>query len=193
VIYVVLLAAGASSRMRGGDKLLELVDGTPLLRRQAKAALSVAPTVVTLPLDKPERTQALDGLDVTQIPVVDSGLGMGLSIAAGISALPDACDAAVILPGDMPDIDSADLTTIVRAYQANPGVMRGTTADGKPGHPVVFPRSFFDRITELTGDEGARCILRSLDVQLVPLPGQSAVTDLDTPEDWDKWRASRTT
>ena len=39
-LKLVLLGAGGSTRMRGGDKLLEPVEGAPLIRRQALAMLA---------------------------------------------------------------------------------------------------------------------------------------------------------
>ena len=52
--HILLLAAGSSSRMRGGDKLLEPVAGRPLLTRIAEAALATGlPVHVALPPDRP--------------------------------------------------------------------------------------------------------------------------------------------
>ena len=36
---ILILAAGQSRRMRGRDKLMEVVEGQPLIRRQAEMAL----------------------------------------------------------------------------------------------------------------------------------------------------------
>ena len=58
---IVILAAGRSSRMRGGDKLLEEIEGTPLILRAVRAALRVAPeVVVTLPPASPRRAWLAD-------------------------------------------------------------------------------------------------------------------------------------
>ena len=37
---ILILAAGASSRMRGADKLLQPIDGIPQIARIAKAAIA---------------------------------------------------------------------------------------------------------------------------------------------------------
>ena len=68
-IPIILLAAGQSSRMRGRDKLLEMVDGQPLLRRQAAMALAVtdAPVLVALPAAPHPRYDAIEGLAVTPV------------------------------------------------------------------------------------------------------------------------------
>ena len=64
---IIILAAGASSRMRGRDKLLELVEGDPLLRRQAQMVRDVTsgPVIVALPPMPHPRYAVLKGLDVT--------------------------------------------------------------------------------------------------------------------------------
>ncbi|CAN0587772.1 unnamed protein product, partial [Ectocarpus sp. 12 AP-2014] len=102
-IRILLLAAGASRRMRGRDKLLQEVDGQPLIARAAEIALATgAQVVVTLPPPPHPRYAALAGLDVRTIPVPDAGEGMGASIRTGIAALPPATPAAMILLADLP-------------------------------------------------------------------------------------------
>jgi len=189
-LAILLLAAGSSSRMRGGDKLLEQVDGAPLIATMATRATQIAPTFITLPtLDHPRAT-ALSGLDVTMVPVPDAADGMSASIRAGVSALPK--DTAVmILPADMPEITTEDLRRMAKAFTSNPTrIHRATAQDGTPGHPVVFPARYLGDLQNLSGDEGARALLKSQDITKIALPAQHATTDLDTPEAWAAWRAS---
>jgi CTP:molybdopterin cytidylyltransferase MocA len=189
MLWTLLLAAGASSRMRGGDKLLEQVAGQPLLRRQAEAAMSVGPVMVALPPERPERRAALAGLNLQVATVANASEGMGASIRAGVAALPAEATAVMILPGDMPDLDAAALRTMKSAQQAAPDhIWRGASADGTPGHPVIFPRRTFVDLAALEGDTGARSVLRSEAPRLVRLSGEAALTDLDTPEAWAAWR-----
>ncbi|MEL6586700.1 MAG: NTP transferase domain-containing protein, partial [Pseudomonadota bacterium] len=54
---ILILAAGASSRMRGRDKLLEEIDGTPLILRAVRAACAVSAEVVVA-LPKGDRTRS---------------------------------------------------------------------------------------------------------------------------------------
>ena len=50
VVHILILAAGASSRMRGRDKLLQPIRGKPILRMVVDMALATgAPVMVTLP------------------------------------------------------------------------------------------------------------------------------------------------
>lgn len=190
-LTILIPAAGTASRMRGGDKLLENVGGEPMLRRQARLALSVCPQViVTLRQDDPARHKALAGLDITALPVSDAAEGMAASIRAGASA---AQCAVMILPGDMPELTAADLRALIDAFdQDRSAICRGAAADGTPGHPVILPADLRGDLLELRGDEGARSLLQQhkARVRLIALPDQHALTDLDTPEDWQNWRAS---
>jgi molybdenum cofactor cytidylyltransferase len=166
---ILLLAAGSSSRMRGADKLMEPVEGVPLLLRQARVALATgAPVIVTLPPDRPARNAALAGLDLMTVPVPDAAQGLSASIRAGVRAR--ARHAAI------PDL-----------------ILHGTAADGTPGHPVLFPVWALPGLAVLTGDSGARDLLRQHRdrTEFIALPARHAVTDLDTPEDWAAWRAAR--
>lgn len=190
---IVILAAGASSRMRGGDKLLEDVHGAPCLRVLASRALATGqPVLVTLPsLDHP-RAKCLDGLDIIIVAVPDANLGMSRSLQCAVAALPHAATGVMILPGDMPDITTQDMIKMQQAFDTSGALaLRATTSAGKLGHPTIFDASLFEQFQLLSGDIGAQPILSKLGehVALHPLNGDRARLDLDTPEDWSKWRA----
>lgn len=196
MLAILILAAGASSRMKGADKLLQQIDGQPLLRRLAEAARGTeCPVLVTLPAAPGPRQAVLADLPLTPVAVPDAALGMAHSIRAGIAALPDGCAAAMILPADMPEIDAQDLRRMRDIWRgaAPDALLRATSAEGKPGHPVIFPARCFEALKNLQGDQGARSLLRHPDDKplLVALPGNHALTDLDTPQDWARWRALR--
>jgi CTP:molybdopterin cytidylyltransferase MocA len=188
LVPILILAAGASRRMGGRDKLLEPVRGQPLIRDRALAALTTgAPVFVTLPLGDTARHAALKGLPVTRVEVAPGP--MGDSLGAGIRALPQDATGALILLADMPDLTSDDLTAVLNGFDGT--ARRGATTDGKPGHPVLLPRRLFAATQTLSGDEGSRMVLKGEEVTLVPLPGQNARTDLDTPEAWAAWHAAQ--
>lgn len=188
---VLIPAAGASSRMAPRDKLLEPVGGVPLLRERALAALSTgAPVAVTVPPDRPRRREAVVDLDLHIVIVPQASEGMGRSIAAGVAVLPEA-GGVMILPADMPDIMPAHMRILLDAAAMEPEAIHRGASDGVPGHPVLFPRDLLDRLKRLGGDEGARAVLHAHEerVRLHDLPGHAALTDLDTPEAWEAWRA----
>lgn len=190
-LAILILAAGQSSRMRGADKLRQVIDGQPLLTVIcARAQTTGLPVWVTLPGLDHARADALPAT-VTAVPVPDADLGMAASIRAGVAALPQTVTAVMILPADMPDLTQDDLRRMARAYSG--GILRATAADGTPGHPVIFARTHFAELSTLRGDEGARRVITAnLDaLRLIALPDSHATTDLDTPEAWAAWRQGR--
>ena len=102
-------------------------------------------------------------------------------------------DAVVILLADMPEVGARDIDRLIAAFDPEEGreICRAVSADGAPGHPVLFGRRFFEALAGLEGDRGAREVLRDAGefVTEVATSGRSALVDLDTPEDWEAWRA----
>ena len=190
-LAIIIPAAGASARMGGRDKLMEVVDGQPLLLRQVTRALATgAPVYVTTRADRPERITALDKSAARLVHVATPDEGLAASIRAGIAALPVSVSAAMILLPDLPDIDTSNMRAMITAHNRDPKlILRATTEDGTPGHPTVFPRLFFADLAKITGDRGAQALLKTTKFTPVPLQGHRALTDLDTPQDWKIWRA----
>ncbi len=190
MIPILLLAAGQSSRMLGRDKLLEDVNGTPILRMLANRALSLGPTYVTLPHGTHPRGTVLHD-DVVVVPVPNAQNGMSRSISAGVKALPDTATGVIIMPADMPDIRETDLAALKSKAANSPAlIVRAMTEDAKPGHPIFFDRSLFSALTTLTGDRGAFeiCKAHVSQTEFIPLNGQRARLDLDTPAEWENYR-----
>ncbi len=192
---ILILAAGASTRMRGSDKLLEpVVGGAPLLAERVRTASAAGQKVlVALPAQdiSPKRWQCLEGLDAQCVEVSGAAQGMSVSLVTLIKALSPDADGALILPADMPDISTTDIQQVLGAFNGR-DVVRGC-ANEKPGHPVLFPKVWFSRLRMLSGDKGARDLLMGANPILVPLEGSRALTDLDTLEDWAAWRAEKQT
>lgn len=178
------------------DKLLEDIDGTPLLRRRAETCLAsnVDAVRVVLPPDRAEREQALSGLELDIVHNDGSALGISHSLKRGFAEL--GTDAALIVLADLPDLTATDLNKLIDAARAHPlaKVLRGATLDGKAGHPVLLRRTLFSEIERLGGDVGAQPLFKrhQRDTVLVPI-GPAALRDLDTPEDWASWRADQKT
>ena len=177
--------------MRGADKLLEPVKGQPLLSKVAGEAIATGARVtVALPPDRPARIAALVGLPVNRVIVPDPASGMASSLKAGLAVIP-ATVPVLLLLADLPEITADDLTLMLREWRATPDlILRGTAADGTPGHTVCLPAWCRAELDMLTGDEGARSLLAKHKdrLRLVMLPASHATTDLDTPEDWQAWR-----
>ncbi len=188
---ILILAAGASTRMRGRDKLLEQVRGRALLADRIEAARAASKQVfVTLP-PAPHPRYAVAG-GAQPIPVPDARSGMGASLRAGIRALPANTSHVMVLLADMPDLTTADLCAVAQGGQGL--AWRGATQEGLPGHPIVFAAPLFTDLCALSGDSGGRSVLDALtSVPLIRLAGERARTDLDTPDAWKRWRQAQNT
>lgn len=196
-IAILILAAGASSRMGGVDKLMQDIDAIPLLARViARAMATGLPTYVTLPdLSHPRAQLVRDG-GAIPVLVADWATGMAASIRAGIAALPEAIQGVMILPADMPDLQSVDLQDLENTARNAPrNIIRATTQSGVPGHPVIFPANLFAELQAISGDKGARAVISAHRSKVLahPLPGSRAICDLDTPADWAAWRTAQQT
>lgn len=193
-IAILLLAAGASSRMRGRDKLLEEISGQPLLSMIcARAAQTGLPCYAMVPDLAHPRVSATGTAQVIAVPQAAEGMAASIRTGVGkIAVLSPSIEALMILPCDMPDLQTQDLTHLAAHFHgADSPVLRASSSDGTPGHPVIFPRRCFAALEQISGDQGARAVLKGERLQLVALPGQRALTDLDTPEAWAQWRANQ--
>ena len=181
--------------MRGRDKLLEIVDGVPQLRRAIDAARKggIRKVWVTLQPGDTARRPTLTGswAKVVEVPGWDEGIAA--SLRAGAQAiLPHRPSGLLILLADLPEITADDISRFVIAHAEHPeAIWRGTAEDGTSGHPVLLPASMIPGLLDLKADEGARAILngKGADVRPLQLPGFHANLDLDTPEAWSQWRA----
>jgi len=191
---ILILAAGNSSRMRGRDKMLELVNGKPLLLHVAEQALGTGqPVFAALPGPESKRYEILKAAQVICFDVPDSAEGIGGTMRGGVKRLPS-CDAFMITLADLPELETADFNAVLAAHDGSPEhlIWRGATEDKRPGHPILFDTKLRSRFHRLSGDQGGASIVKAMTDQtkLVPLPGKRALMDLDTPEDWAAWRAS---
>lgn len=192
-------AAGASSRMRGADKLMELVDGVPCLRVLAdRAAAAGAHVIAALPHPAHPRAVALadSAAQLVYVPGYAPGAadGMSVTLKTGLAAVPAAASGVMILPADMPGITARDMTHLWDAFESGaPDVLRATSVSGADGHPVIFQTRHLSLFDDITGDQGAMAALKSSDLSItrIALADTRATCDLDTPEDWAAWRASR--
>jgi len=195
MIPILILAGGRSSRMGGRDKLLEDVGGLPLLRKQALMACKTGqPVFVAIGQHDDKREATVADIDLTVLKIADTDEGMGATMRGAIAQLPTA-PAFMILLGDLVALETADLTMLQDAYAAHPEnlIWRGATEDGKAGHPIIFDDSLRSNFSALAGDRGGDAIVAAASDQtmLVKLPGNHARLDLDTPQDWADWRATK--
>ncbi len=185
-IGAIVLAAGMSSRM-GSNKLLEDVGGKPMIRHTVEAALASQAETVLVVTGKaaPAIRKTLDSLNVQFIDNPDFSKGLSTSLKAGLNALPEDCDGAVVLLGDMPGVDTALIDRLIAGF--DPGEDRAicvATRHGKRGNPVLWARRFFPEMLAIEGDVGARHLISTYGelVCEIEASDDAPLTDIDTPE-----------
>jgi molybdenum cofactor cytidylyltransferase len=185
---VVLLAAGASTRMGAPKQLLEL-SGKPLLVRAVEAALASPawPVVVVLGAHAEKIRPALARLPVliTENPAWPEG--MASSIRAGVTTLQQfsrRLDAAVLALCDQPAFSSDTIAQLVAAQRDTGRSIVAARYAGRQGAPALFLREHFDTLTHLTGEEGARALLNGAAHPIATVDLPALAVDLDTPEDF---------
>jgi molybdenum cofactor cytidylyltransferase len=186
-VAAVILAAGRSTRMGGPNKLLAELNGKPLVRIVAEQALaSKAQGVVVVTGHQADQVErALQGLNVTFVRNPDFAEGLASSVKAGIAAVPQSADGAVICLGDMPLISAHLIDRLIETFAPDRGnLIAVPVSDGRRGNPVLWSRRFFNELMTLDGDIGARHLIakHSEAVAEVPVEGLEAFLDIDTPQ-----------
>jgi molybdenum cofactor cytidylyltransferase len=186
-IAAVVLAAGRSTRMGAVNKLIAEIGGKPLVRIAAEQALAsrASPVIVVAGHERERVEAALNGLPVCVVHNPDYAEGLGTSLKAGIAAVPDDADGAIICLGDMPQVNAALIDKLIAAFDPARGALVVVPSiAGRRGNPVVWSRRFFHDLMAINGDIGARHLIGSYAeaVAEVPVEGDAALTDVDTPE-----------
>jgi molybdenum cofactor cytidylyltransferase len=186
-VAAVILAAGRSTRMGGPNKLLAELGGKPLVRIVTEQALDskASDVIVVTGHQANDLQKALQGLKVKFVHNPDFAEGLAGSVKAGIAAVPDNADGAVICLGDMPMIESHLIDRLIEAFAPDRGnLIAVPVSDNRRGNPVLWSRRFFNELMTLDGDIGARHLIakHSEAVAEVPVEGHGAFLDIDTPQ-----------
>jgi molybdenum cofactor cytidylyltransferase len=129
--------------------------------------------------------QALAGLNVKFARNADFAGGLASSVKAGIAAVPENADGAIVCLGDMPLISAKLIDQLIETFAPDRGhLIAVPVSDGRRGNPVLWSRRFFKELMTLDGDIGARHLIakHAEAVAEVPVDGQSAFLDIDTPQ-----------
>ena len=193
-IAAVILAAGRSTRMGGPNKLLAEIGGRPLVRIAAEEALAsrAKPVIVVTGHQREQVEAAVAGLDVKLVHNPDFANGLSTSVKAGLSAVPQDVDGAIVCLGDMPQVRAPLIDQLASAFDPEKGALIVVpSVDGKRGNPVVWSRRFFHELMGLEGDVGARHVIGRYPeaVAEVPVADKAVFVDVDTPELLQKVKA----
>jgi len=191
-IGIVILAAGASQRMGRPKQTLVLEDGVSLLRKTVDTALatSLRPVIVVVGANKPEVVPELKGLPVT---IVDNAFwkeGMSTSVRVGLAGLfmtQPKLDGVLMLVCDQPYLTASLLEQMVHTYQDSGKKAVACRYQKQWGVPVLVGRDLLAELTHLTGEQGAKPLLKKHMKDVAFVDFDKGIVDIDTPEDVEKF------
>ena len=129
--------------------------------------------------------------DIVLLPPVGSAsrepLGVGFSIAAGVSARPHV-PGWLVLPGDMPGVQPATLRAVARALGSAP--IAYAQHRGRQGFPVGLSAELYSELVLLSGEEGLRRLLVRYPSQPVEVADPGVLQDINTEADLARMRES---
>ena len=102
--------------------------------------------------------------------------GQGTSIAVGVAALDPRATAVVVVLGDQPGLGPEVLPRLVETFRRTAAAVVAPVYRGVQGNPVLFGVSVFGELRALSGDTGARSVVRRDPARVVLVP-----FDLDMP------------
>jgi len=184
MIAGILLAAGAGTRFGGRKLLYPLPSGIPIGVAALRTLQSALPQVICVV--RPGDDELHQVLTRERAHVIECGQaahGMGHSLAAGVAAQPGASGWVIAL-GDMPHIRADTIRAVAKALEQGAEIVVPVFA-GERGHPVGFGPRFRGDLLALSGDAGARAILRAHapEVRELAVDDPGVVQDVDTEAD----------
>lgn len=192
IIGGVVLAAGMGTRYAAGNKLLETIDGEPIVRRAVQTFLDSAldSVVVVIGHETDAIRSTLDGLDTDVVVNTNYEAGQSTSMRQGVEVARERdWDAVVFGLGDMPFIRSGSVDLLVRADNVTDYTILAAAYDRKRGNPTLFDAVHYDTLSQIEGDTGGRpLIIESNETALIETDDPGVVRDIDTVEDYEQYQ-----
>lgn len=185
-IQIILLAAGASTRMGTSKPLLDW-HGETLIEFQIKKLLQTKRNlIVVLGSNMDEIKSVIDHFDVEHVANNDWKKGMGSSIGCGVKKFlqsKNKSSAVLIVTVDQPLVDIDYLTELLNAFEPNKNqIVVSESSNGWSGIPAIFDSAYFEELSLLDGDKGAKSIVNNYRTHVKSLKAQERLIDMDTVE-----------
>ena len=193
-IPIILLAAGASSRMGTSKALLEW-KGETLIESRIKTLLTTNQSLVVVLGSKAEHILPyVEKLKCDYVVNEDWESGMSTSIAFGVKNLikeHQPLDGVLITTIDQPLVDRDHLLKMIALFKKNHRqIIVSKSNKGWTGIPVLFDSYYTSELCELTGDAGAKSIVQKHSDNLLRVMGGENLVDVDTPKQYEELKKS---
>ena len=192
-IKKILLAAGESKRFGDKNKLLAMINGKPIINHILDTLFEVYDPSELIVIVGHEHKIIKNLIFNTNIKILENinyKKGVGTSIALGVNNLDTEIDGVMIIPADMPYINSKDLINLEKKFvELNCVKVVMPEHNSKIGNPVILPRNYFKTLKSLKDDFGARSLIRKKDTVTLKT-GFGTIFDIDTKEELAKTKAN---
>ncbi|PCH96780.1 MAG: hypothetical protein COB83_04375 [Gammaproteobacteria bacterium] len=194
-IALLLMAAGSSSRLGQPKQLVEISvankSSGSLLHRQVAMmdtiCLSInAQAYCVLGFEGDTMIKHLaNSASAQNLTIIDNANwshGLSTSIAKGVSLVASDVSAVLVFLVDQWQLSTENLTQLITQWRKQPEFIHVASLDECFSPPVIFPRRFFNELIALTGDDGAKKVIKDNIKQVKSVAMPNAFVDLDTPE-----------
>ncbi len=188
-IKKILLAAGESKRYGDKNKLSEIINGKPIINHILDTLFEIfhpSELMVIVGHEQNIIKNLILNKDIKILENKDYRKGVGTSIALGMNNLNADIDGVMIIPADMPFINSKDLINLEKKFiELNCIKVVMPEHNHRIGNPVILPRNYFKTLKSLKDDFGARSLIRKKDI-ITLKTGFGTIFDIDTKEELAK-------
>ncbi|MBP2833788.1 nucleotidyltransferase family protein [Aquimarina sp. U1-2] len=189
-IAILILAAGSATRMGSIKQLLPYGKSTLLAHAIANAIHSEGNQVFCVIGAKADVVKnAILSAEVTTFYNPNYKEGLSSSIVAGVLYLEKntiPADALIVMLADQPLVDAAYINRLIATSKKHPNQIIASSYGSKNGVPALFPKTYFKALLQLQGDKGARSFLNDKHQPIIAINGLDKLTDVDTPDDYEK-------
>ena len=187
MITGIILAAGFSRRMQT-EKLLLVVDGTPMVERVIQAARESLLDEVVLVYQHEEVKRAGEKYHVKTVFNECADEGQSASIKIGLEAVNSGAEGFMFLVGDQPFINAVAINLLITAFKQHPQNIIIPVYNGRCGNPVLFPLTLKNDLLALEGDMGGRVLIEKMPdrIRLINIEDERVGADVDTEEDYKR-------
>ena len=188
-IMKIVLAAGESKRFGDKNKLSEMINNKPIINHVLDTLFEIfdfSELIVIIGHEHKLIKNLIFNKDIKILENIDYKKGIGTSIALGVNYLERDIDGVMIIPADMPYLNSKDLFNLEKKFiELNCEKVVMPEYNSRIGNPVILPRSYFNILKNLKDDFGARSLIKNKDI-ITLKTGFGTIFDIDTRDELTK-------
>ena len=159
----------------------------------------VTNTIVVVRQDDLDLQQAVAEHPAATMLLADNPAEMKRTVQIALEYINDAVqpqdgDAWLLAPADLPQLSAAIIRKLRQEFigSGSPREILVPTIEGRRGHPVLFPWASQREVFELPAEVGINHLLQTQPSRLIAceelVAGRDSFADLDTPEDYERYR-----